>query len=81
MVEPLSTKEVALSPRPASSAAFFDLVEDRAEQESLPGPLVDSVAYAQVVLREVVGDRPPRRKIPAPRLFQYHVLHGPFFPR
>jgi hypothetical protein len=71
---------------PEAAALLLRVTDDRihalrAEQELLPGPVVDSVAYAQVVLREVVGDRPPRRKAPSPRLFQYHVLHAPFFPR
>jgi hypothetical protein len=52
-----------------------------AEQERLPGPAVDSAARVSVVLREITGEgRPPRRKAPTPRLFQYHVLHGPFVP-
>jgi hypothetical protein len=53
--------------------------ELRAAQENLPGPFVDEVRYATTVLHEVTGEtRPPRRKEPTPRLFQYFVLHEPF---
>ncbi len=51
------------------------------EQAKLPGPAVDDPERARRLLREVTGEtRPPRRRAPEPRLFQYHVLHGPFTP-
>jgi hypothetical protein len=53
----------------------------RTAQRQLPGPTVDSAPQASVVLREATGElRAPRRETPEPRLFQYHVLHGPFVP-
>jgi hypothetical protein len=53
----------------------------RSEQEKLDGPAVDSAPRVNVLLRAVIGEvRAPRRSAPAPRFFQYHVLHGPFAP-
>lgn len=52
----------------------------RARQKQLGTPVVDDVAHAGLVLQELMRDPLPLRKAPAPRLFQYHVLHAPFAP-
>lgn len=54
------------------------ILRARKEQEALEGQLVDSVPAVRVLLALTGEDRNPIREKPAPRYFQYHVLHPPF---
>jgi hypothetical protein len=47
-------------------------------QGALPGPLVDGIAAARLVLEELGEARDPRRLAPSPRHFQYAAKHASF---